>query len=139
MRAGHTPAEHAVDTARGLLIARVDAMLSDIEAIVLEIAGGEVPDAAVRSALAIRVVQALQVRLFPEEFADGGVEPDPAGRLRVPAVGLIPKVFTQAAEYARWLERGRASPAAALTGPDGRRLFSDAELARLGGRIERRA
>jgi hypothetical protein len=131
---------HAVATARGLLIARVEAMLPEVVALVVRAAGDGIPDLDARELLAIQVIQALLVRLFPEEFAGSAYTPDPKKRLAVPAVaGLIPRVFTQAAEYTSHLERGRQSPAASLRDDRGQRLLSDAELARLGQRQGRRA
>lgn len=138
IRRGGDRHTHAVETARGILIGRVDALLPQIERILLEEAAEHVEDAEACLTIAIRCVQSLQVALFPEEFADEPADsPDPAKRKSVPA-GLIPKVFTQAAEYAAHLERGKKSPAAKLVGEGGKPVLSDAELARLGERQARR-
>lgn len=129
---------HAVATARGILIGRVDAMLPDLVKIIQGVAGDSL-DSDERETLAIKVIQALQVRLFPEEFTGRGSVPSPSGRLGKPA-GLFPRVFTQAEEYARHLlAEGQRSPAAGLTMPDGTPVFDVGDLTRLGERLARRA
>lgn len=138
------PAGHAVETVRGILIDRLDAALPDVERIVFEEAAEFVPEVRVRHRLAIRIIQAAQARLFPEEFGDGpAYTPDPAGRMAVPPhperVGLVPRLPTVAIYARHLLAVGRQSPAAGLTMPDGEPVFTDADLCRLGKRIAGRS
>lgn len=54
-----------------------------------------------------------------------------------PKAGLVPRLPTMAT-YARYLEKGKESPAAALKLADGAPVLTPADLAVLGERIERR-
>lgn len=136
------PLSHAVETVRGILIGRLDDTLEDLETIALEVAGDDVPDLGVRQTLAIRFIQAVQLRLFPEEFSDGPeYTPDPAGRMDdvpVNRVGLVPALPTVAI-LAKHLLAGQQSPAAALTIPSGEKVLTKGDLIVLGERMERRA
>jgi hypothetical protein len=135
------PLTHALENVRGIMIGRLDDALADLTRIALDEAGEFIPDHGTAEQLAVRFIQAAQVRLFPEEFGDSpAYTPDPNERMDVPVnpVGLVPR-HPLVAVYARHLlETGKQSSAASLTMPDGSAVFSDAELARLGERISRR-
>jgi hypothetical protein len=143
------PLSHAHETVVAILIRRLDGGLEDLERIALRVAGDHIDDAGVAMSLAVAFIQEVQVLLFPEEFADGPeYTPSPDCRMDVPPVfaGLVPKI-PQLATYARHLLKGKGSPVSKLTTTvkDKRGdevtapLFTDAELARLGERQERRA
>ncbi len=132
------PLTHALETVQGILIDRLDSMTDDIARII----GDEVTDLLdvpppVLARIAGRVIDGLNYRFFPEAYEDGEpYTPDPAGRMALPVnpVGLIPPRPTIAILARHLIEKGKASPAnASLPG-----LFTDAELERLGQRIERR-
>ena len=136
------PLTHAIETVQGILISRLDSMSDDIARIVAEEVG-EHADCPPRVYLAIagRLIDALNWRFFPEAYEDGEpYTPDPAGRMDVPTnpVGLIPRRPTIAIYARHLLEVGRSSPAAALRADDGKPLLNEAELVRLGERIEKR-
>ena len=135
------PVTHAVETVRGILIDRLDGALADLTRIALEEAGEYVTDSGTAEHIAIRFIQAAQVRLFPEEFGDAPpYTPDPAARMDLPAnpLGLVPRLPTMAIYARHLLEVGKQSPAASLTTADGKPVFNDADLARLGERITAR-
>ena len=138
------PLDHAVETVRGMLIDRLDAHLGEMTRVALKCAGEYIPDFGTAESLAVRWVQAAQAALFPEEFGPGPeYTPDPAGRVmseQPPPVvlGLVPR-HPLTAVYARYLIAGKESRAAKLVGKDGKPVLSDAELIRLGERIERRS
>jgi hypothetical protein len=131
------PLDHAIETVRGILIDRLDGSLGELTRIALHEAGEFVTDRGTAESLAVRFVQAAQAALFPEEFGDGPeYTPDPAGRMDVPTnpLGLVPRLPTIAIYCRHLLEKGNQSPVnASLPG-----LFTDSDLERLGGRIERR-
>jgi hypothetical protein len=136
------PIGHALQTVQGIFIDRLDAMTPDIARIIADEVGERLEcDHRVIVSIAGRVVDALNYRFFPEAYADGEpYTPDPAGRMDVPVqpIGLIPPRPTVAILAKHLLALGQQSPAASLTTPDGQPLFTDADLERLGGRIERR-
>lgn len=132
------PIGHALQTVQGIFIDRLDAMTEDIARIV----GDEVgrrwdADPRQLASCAGRIIDALNYRFFPEAYADGETYiPDPAGRMDAPVnpIGLIPRTPTVAILARHLLELGKQSPvSSSLPG-----VFSDADLARLGERIERR-
>jgi hypothetical protein len=132
------PLDHAVETVRGILIDRLDRALGELTRIALHEAGEFIDDHGTAESLAVRFVQAAQAALFPEEFGPGPVyTPDPAGRMDgvpVNPLGLVPRLPTVAIYCRHLLEKGKRSPVnSSLPG-----LFSDADLERLAGRIERR-
>lgn len=98
----------------------------------------------------LRMYQEMLLALFPEECGDGEpYVPNPAERMDLPpgvkvrVGGLFPYPCegvgdARSAAFARHLLAGMESPIAGMTDGDGARLFTDAELARLGERIERR-
>ena len=137
------PLDHALETVRGVLIDRLDGALGELTRLALEECSEYVPDFGTAEALAVRLVQAAQAALFPEEFGPGPeYVPDPAGRVmseQPPPVvlGLVPR-HPLTAVYARYLIAGKESPAAKLVGQDGKTVLSEAELIRLGERIEKR-
>lgn len=133
---------HDFQTVQGIMIDRLDSMVDDICRIVADEVGQSIEvEPAVLSRVAGRVVDAINYRFFPEAYEDGEpYTPDPAGRMdSVPVnpVGLIPRLPTLSI-LAAHLERGRKSPAAKLSMPDGSRVFSDRDLNLLGQRIEMR-
>jgi hypothetical protein len=173
------PLHHALETVRAVLIGRLDERLEDIVAVVEKLSGRHVPDAGTRRALAVGIIQEIQLGMFPEEFADdpdGYPWPEDGGRMvrereelrwsvvkvlnddgtttrkRMaemvtlttprPSGGLVPRHSLMAVYAKHLLEKGQQSPAASLTMPDrdGKPapLFTDADLAELGRRIERR-
>ncbi len=135
----------AVESVRNVLIARLD-----------DLAAARLLPAAARYGLTpddwLGLFREVQLALFPEEFGDGTpYTPDPAGRSETPGRFVQPKLDqgllplhcfgigdVRAVAFARHLELGQGSPAAELTTPDGKPLFTPADLARLGERIERR-
>lgn len=143
------PKGHALETTQAILIERLDNMLGDVERIVNEEAADALPDDGTRQTAAIRIIQALQVCFFPSAFEDGEpCQPDPAGRQKVPPPAGLLRNLPTLAIYARYLERGKKSPAAKLTisNPDVKPgqsravvpLFKDADLIRLAERQEMR-
>lgn len=133
------PLGHALQTVQGIFIDRLDAMTDDIARIVWEEIGERFEcDKQAAANVAGRLVDALNYRFFPEAYDDGEpYTPDPAGRMDVPVnhVGLIPRTPTVAILAKHLLEVGKQSPVCqSLPG-----VFTDAELARLGERIGRRA
>lgn len=135
------PLDHAVETVRGILISRLD----DLAASWVD---SEREKHGLTAAAWLDVFQSLQLALFPEEFGDAPeYQPDAGGRMDVPPPqGLVPR-RPQVAIYARHLlEKGRESPAAALTmettDKNGDRVtvpvFSDADLVVLAQRQEGR-
>ncbi len=131
------PLTHALENVRGIMIGRLDDALGDLTRIALEEAGEHVTDTGTAELIALRFIQRVQVRLFPEEFGPGpDYTPDPAGRMDVPVnpVGLVPR-HPLVSVYARHLlEQGKQSPIAGLTAADGSPLFTDADLRRLAER-----
>lgn len=135
------PLGHALQTVQGIFIDRLDSMTDDIARIV----GDEVgrrwdADPRQLASCAGRIIDGINYLFFPEAYEDGPeYVPDPAGRMDIPpcAIGLIPRLPTVAILARHLLEKGKQSPAAGLTGTDGTPVFTDADLARLGERMER--
>lgn len=132
------PIGHAFMTVQGILIDRLDGMVDDIARIVAaEIVKHYQVDQKTLAKIAGRVVDGINYKFFPEAYEEGeSYTPDPSGRMDVPVreLGLIPKLPTIAIYARHLLEKGKSSPVCeSLPG-----VFTDAELARLGERIERR-
>lgn len=161
------PVGHAFQTVQGILIDRLDSLTDDIARIVGDEVGRRWDaDPRQLASCAGRIIDALNYRFFPEAYEDGEqYTPDPAGRMsyeeeliwkdvvvvedgkhvkkkmaeyvRVPhkiAGSLVPRLPTIAIYARHLLDLGRQSPVCqSLPG-----VFTDAELARLGERIEKR-
>lgn len=136
------PITHAIETISGTMINRLDSALDDITEAAVDVMGDYIPTRAEAEKLAVKWVQIVQARLFPEEFGTGpAYTPDPNGRMDVPPnpLGLVPRLPTVSIYARHLLEKGKQSPAAGMTTPDGKAMFSDAELVRLAERQEKRS
>jgi len=133
------PSGHAVSTAESILIKRLDDRLEAIAGIVHEHMT-EYSDADQCERLAIRIIQDVQMVLFPLAFSDGpAYEPDPSGRMDGPPVGLFSRRPAESPFVAALLAEERKRAAGQLRMKDGSSVFTDADLGRLAARREARA
>ena len=144
------PIGHAFETVQGIFIERLDSMTDDIARIVGEEVGGRFEvDHRQLASCAGRIIDGINYLFFPEAYEDGPeYVPDPAGRMDIPptTAGLIPRLPTVAILARHLLDRGRQSPVVRMTtvakDKQGNEVsvpvFTDADLIRLGERIERR-
>lgn len=144
------PIGHAFETVQGIFIERLDSMTDDIARIVGEEVGSRFEvDHRQLASCAGRIIDGINYLFFPEAYEDGPeYTPDPSGRMDIPptTAGLIPRLPTVAILARHLLDKGRQSPVVRMTTVAKDRqgnevsvpVFTDADLIRLGERIERR-
>jgi len=133
------PSGHAVSTSESILIKRLDDRLEAIAGIVHEHMT-EYSDADQCERLAIRIIQDIQMVLFPLAFSDGpAYEPDPSGRMDAVAVGLFSRRPAESPYVLSIVRAEREKAAGKMRMPDGSAVLSDADLGRLAARREARA
>lgn len=136
-----------MQTVQGIFIDRLDSMTDAIARIVGEEVGQQW-DAHPKqlASCAGRIIDGINYLFFPEAYEDGEpYTPDPSGRMDTPpsTTGLIPRLPTVAILARHLLDRGRQSPVVRMTtvakDKQGNEVsVPDADLIRLGERIERR-